>query len=134
MVRDVVRMQVHGLDKVAWENSDIDTEEGLLRWNTTWHDNYYSKGVSYDWQDALFDNSSFNMGHNISVSNSNNKVSYKLSYSYQDNNSYYKTVSYQRHILNSNVKINYNKYIDVGLITRLSYRKIQDGRGIWSKI
>lgn len=123
MVRDVVRMQVHGLDKVAWENSDIDTEEGLLRWNTTWHDNYYSKGVSYDWQDALFDNSSFNMGHNISVSNSNNKVSYKLSYSYQDNNSYYKTVSYQRHILNSNVKINYNKYIDVGLITRLSYRK-----------
>lgn len=123
MIRDVTRMKVHGLDKEAWENSDIDTQKALQDWNPIWYDNYYNKGISFDWQDALFDNTSFNTGHNISVSNTTGKVSYKLSYSYQDNNSYYKTVNYQRHILNSNVKIKFNKYIDAGIITRLSYRK-----------
>lgn len=123
MVRDVVRMQVYGLDKAAWEASDIDTKEAMSRWNATWHDNYYENGISFDWQDALFNDSSFNTGHSISISNSNDKTSYRVSYNFQDNNSYYETVSYQRHILSSNIKYKFNKYVDMGVITRLSYRK-----------
>jgi len=123
MIRDVMRYQTHGLDKEAWENSDIDLRKGLEMFNSLWADNYFNKGITYDWQDALFNSTSFNTGHNISIGQSTEKIAYQLSYSFQDDNSYYKTQNYQRHILNSNVRLNVTKWMDAGLITRLSLRK-----------
>lgn len=122
MIRDVMRYQSHGLDKEAWENSDIDLRRGLEMFNGLWADNYYNKGITFNWQDALFNSHSVTTGHNISIGQATDKISYKLSYSFQDDNSYYKTMNYKRHILNNNVKINLAKWMDLGLITRLSLR------------
>jgi len=122
MIRDVMRYQFHGLDKEAWENSDIDLRRGLEMFNGLWADNYYNKGITFNWQDALFNSHSVTTGHNISIGQATDKISYKLSYSFQDDNSYYKTMNYKRHILNNNVKINLAKWMDLGLITRLSLR------------
>ncbi|MEY8489092.1 SusC/RagA family TonB-linked outer membrane protein [Tannerellaceae bacterium 33-180] len=122
MIRDVMRYQSHGLDKEAWENSDIDLQRGLEMFNSLWADNYYNKGISFDWRKALFNSHSVTTGHNISIGQATDKISYKLSYSFQDDNSYYKTMNYQRHILNNNVKVNLAKWMDFGLITRLSLR------------
>lgn len=124
MIRDVMRFQTHGLDKSAWENSDIDLRKGLEMFNSLWADNYFNKGITFDWQKALFNSSSLNTGHNISVGQSTEKFSYKLSYNYQEDNSYYKTLNFKRHILNSNIKMKPTKWIDFGLITRLSTRKM----------
>jgi len=123
MVRDIKRMEVHGLNAEAWANSDIDTKTALEMWNPLWYDNYYNKGISFDWQDALFNDTSFNTGHTLSIGARTDKLTYKFSYSFQDDNSYYPTVSYKRHIISNNVDFKFNKYIDAGLITRLSYRK-----------
>lgn len=122
MIRDVMRYQSHGLDKEAWENSDIDLRRGLEMFNGLWADNYYNKGITFNWQDALFNSHSVTTGHNISIGQATDKISYKLSYSFQDDNSCYKTMNYKRHILNNNVKINLAKWMDLGLITRLSLR------------
>lgn len=122
MIRDVMQYQSHGLDKEAWENSDIDLRRGLEMFNGLWADNYYNKGITFNWQDALFNSHSVTTGHNISIGQATDKISYKLSYSFQDDNSYYKTMNYKRHILNNNVKINLAKWMDLGLITRLSLR------------
>lgn len=122
MIRDVMRYQSHGLDKEVWENSDIDLRRGLEMFNGLWADNYYNKGITFNWQDALFNSHSVTTGHNISIGQATDKISYKLSYSFQDDNSYYKTMNYKRHILNNNVKINLAKWMDLGLITRLSLR------------
>ena len=122
MIRDVMRYQSHGLDKEAWENSDIDLRRGLEMFNGLWADNYYNKGITFNWQDALFNSHSVTTGHNISIGQATDKISYKLSYSFQDDNSYYNTMNYKRHILNNNVKINLAKWMDLGLITRLSLR------------
>ena len=135
MIRDVMRFQAYGVDKTAWENSDIDLRRGLEMFNELWADNYYNKGITFDWQDALFNSSSITTGHNVSVGQSTDKISYKLSYSFQDDNSYYKTLNYQRHILNSNVKINLAKWMDFGLITRLSYKKMNGWPGsVWENM
>ncbi|MBV4245577.1 SusC/RagA family TonB-linked outer membrane protein [Parabacteroides johnsonii] len=91
MIRDVMRYQSHGLDKEAWENSDIDLRRGLEMFNGLWADNYYNKGITFNWQDALFNSHSVTTGHNISIGQATDKISYKLSYSFQDDNSYYKT-------------------------------------------
>lgn len=122
MIRDVMRYQTHGLDKEAWENSDIDLRKGLEMFNSLWYDNYYNKGITFDWRDGLFNSSSLTTGHNISIGQGTEKIAYQLSYSFQDDNSYYKSVNYQRHILSSNVRLKPAKWIDFGLITRLSIR------------
>jgi hypothetical protein len=51
--------------------------------NATWAENYYEKGINFDWQKALFNDNSFNQGHNISISNQTDKIGYRLSYNYQ---------------------------------------------------
>ncbi|NLH29396.1 MAG: TonB-dependent receptor plug domain-containing protein [Bacteroidales bacterium] len=98
LIRDVMRYQTHGImNPDLWENSFIDTRKGMEMFNATWAENYYEKGINFDWQKALFNDNSFNQGHNISISNQTDKIGYRLSYNYQEDNSYYKTVNFQRH-------------------------------------
>lgn len=124
LIRDVVRYQAHGaFDKQAWENSNIDTETGLRMFHSAWHENYYEKGINYDWQKALFENSSFLTGHNLSIGNRTEKLALRLTYNFQDDNSYYKTVNYKKHSLNTNIKLNLTDWMEVGVISRLSVRK-----------
>lgn len=124
LIRDVMRYQTHGaVDVAAWQNSTIDTKRGMEMFNSTWADNYYNKGINYDWQKALFNNSSYTQGYNVSLGNRTEKLNYRLSYNFQNDNSYYKTVNYQRHVLNANAMLNVTKWLDVGTITRLSIRK-----------
>lgn len=124
LIRDVMRYQTHGaMNAELWQNSSIDTRKGLEMFNSTWAENYYEKGINFDWQNALFNERSFNQGHNISLSNQTEKIGYRLSYNFQENNSYYKTVNFQRHVLNSNVNLKINKWIDFGMINRIMFRQ-----------
>lgn len=123
LIRDVMRYQTHGaVDIDAWQNSVIDTKTGMEMFNTTWAANYYENGVNYDWQKALFNDHSFTQGYNVSLANRTEKLNYRLSYNFQNDNSYYKTVNFQRHVLNANADLNVAKWLKVGTITRLSVR------------
>lgn len=122
LIRDVMRYQTHGaMNTELWQNSPIDTKRGMEMFNSTWAENYYEKGINYDWQKALFNSSSFNQGHGIAISNNSDKMTYRVSYNFQEDNSYYKTVNFQRHILNSNINLKLNKWIDFGLINRIMF-------------
>jgi len=122
LIRDVMRYQTHGvMNADLWHNSSIDTRRGMEMFNATWAENYYDKGINYDWQEALFNESSFNQGHSIAISNRSNNMSYRVSYNFQENNSYYKTVNFQRHVLNSNVNLKLNSWIDLGMINRIMF-------------
>ncbi|HZH72234.1 MAG TPA: SusC/RagA family TonB-linked outer membrane protein [Mariniphaga sp.] len=124
LIRDVMRYQTHGaMDKNLWENSPIDTKRGMEMFHSTWATNYYDKGVDFDWQKALFNENSFNQGHNISFSNRTQKLAYRVTYNFQENNSYYKTVNFQRHVLNINSNLDLTEWINLGLISRLSMRQ-----------
>jgi TonB-linked SusC/RagA family outer membrane protein len=124
LIRDVMRYQTHGaVNTEAWENSHIDTRTGMGMFHATWANNYYEKGVNYDWQKALFNESSFIQGHNVSISNRTDKLNYRISYNFQDNNSYYKTVNFKRHVLNANADMKINKWLNIGTISRLSLRR-----------
>ncbi len=124
LIRDVMRYQTHGATNVeAWKNSDIDTKKGLEMFNTLWATNYYDKNINYDWQNALFNKTSFSSGNNISISNRTKNLAYRLSYNFQNDNSYYKTVNFQRHTLNSNVNMKITSWLDFEMITRLSLRE-----------
>lgn len=124
LIRDVMRYQTHGaVDASAWENSHIDTPTGMQMFHATWATNYYDKGVNFDWQKALFEESSFTQGHNVSISNRTDKLNYRVSYNFQDNNSYYKTVNFKRHVLNANADMKINKWLNIGTISRLSLRR-----------
>ncbi len=123
LIRDVMRYQTHGImNPDLWENSFIDTRKGMEMFNATWAENYYEKGINFDWQKALFNDNSFNQGHNISISNQTDKIGYRLSYNYQEDNSYYKTVNFQRHILSSNVNMKLGKWVNLGMINRIVFR------------
>lgn len=124
LIRDVMRYQTHGImDVNLWQNSPIDTKRGLEMFNSTWAANYYDRGINYNWQKALFNKTSFNQNHSIAISNRSNNMSYRVSYNFQENNSYYKTVNFQRHVLNSNVNLKLNKWIDFGMINRIMFRQ-----------
>lgn len=124
LIRDVMRYQTHGImNAELWQNSFIDTRMGLEMFNSTWAENYYEKGINFDWQNALFSERSFNQGHNISLSNKTEKIGYRLNYNFQEDNSYYKTVNFQRHVLSSNVDLKINKWIDFGMINRIMFRQ-----------
>lgn len=124
LIRDVMRYQTHGaVDISAWQNSVIDTRRGMEMFNSTWASNYYEKGVNYDWQKELFNNSTVTQGYNISLANRTEKVNYRISYNFQNDNSYYKTVNFQRHILNANADLKVAKWLNLGTITRLNMRK-----------
>ncbi|MDD2299546.1 MAG: TonB-dependent receptor [Fermentimonas sp.] len=124
LIRDVMRYQTHGaMNAELWQNSSIDTKRGMEMFNSTWAENYYNKGINYNWQEALFDNTSFNQGHSIAISNRSDRMSYRLSYNFQEDNSYYKTVNFQRHVLSSNVDLKITDWLDFGMINRLMYRK-----------
>lgn len=124
LIRDVMRYQTHGaMNADLWANSNIDTKTGMEMFNTMWASNYYDKGVDFDWQSAMFNKTSFNQGHSISISNRSDKVSYRMSYNFQDNNSYYKTVNFKRHLLSSNVDLKITNWFNLGMISRLSSRE-----------
>lgn len=123
MIRDVKRYESYGTDYDKWVDSDIDTQEALKLWNQTWAENYYEKGIDFNWQNALLSKNSFTTGHTLSLGYNSEKLKYNLSYNFQNDNSYYKTVNYQRHILNSSVKFTPAKWIELTQTTRLSYRK-----------
>ncbi len=124
LIRDVMRYQTHGAaNPDLWENSHIDTRTGMEMFHSTWATNYYEKGINFDWQKALFNESSFTQGHNISLSNRTDKLNYRISYNFQDNNSYYKTVSFKRHVLNANADLKVTKWLNLGTISRLSLRR-----------
>lgn len=124
LIRDVMRYQTHGvMDTELWENSPIDTKRGMEMFHSTWATNYYDKGINFDWQKALFDNNSFTQGHNISLSNRTEKLAYRIAYNFQENNSYYKTVNYKRHVLNANADLKLTPWLNIGTISRLSLRQ-----------
>ena len=124
LIRDVMRYQTHGImNKELWENTFIDTRKGLEMFNSTWAENYYDKGINFDWQEALFNNTSLNQGHNISIANQTDKIGYRLSYNYQEDNSYYKTVNFRRHVLSSNVDMKLAKWVSLGMINRIVFRE-----------
>jgi TonB-linked SusC/RagA family outer membrane protein len=124
LIRDVMRYQTHGaVDVAAWQNSTIDTRRGMEMFNSTWATNYYEKGVNYDWQKALFNDNSMTQGYNLSIGNRTEKLNYRLSYNFQNDNSYYKTVNFKRHVLNANADLNVTKWLSLGTISRLSVRK-----------
>ncbi|GAA4436010.1 TonB-dependent receptor [Ravibacter arvi] len=123
LIRDVMRYQTHGaVNTEAWQNSTIDTRRGLEMFNSTWASNYYDKGINYDWQKALFNRGSVTQGYNVSIGNRTDKLNYRLSYNFQNDNSYYKTVNYKRHVLNANAELHLTKWLNIGTITRLSTR------------
>lgn len=124
LIRDVMRYQTHGvMNKELWENTFIDTKKGMEMFNSTWAENYYENGINFDWQEALFNNSSLNQGHNISIANQTDKIGYRLSYNYQEDNSYYKTVNFRRHVLSSNVNMKLAKWLSLGMINRIVFRE-----------
>ena len=124
LIRDVMRYQTHGaMNAELWQNSSIDTKRGMEMFNATWADNYYNKGINYNWHEALFDDTSFNQGHSIAISNRSDRMSYRFSYNFQDNNSYYKTVNFQRHVLNSNIDLKLADWLNFGMINRFMMRK-----------
>lgn len=116
----------YGTDAEAWKNSDITKRQALENFDPLWADNYYNKGINFDWRKALFSNVSFNTGHTISVNYRGNRFSNRLSYSFNDDNSYYKTVNFKRHLLTNNVRFNPAKWLEVNQITRLMLRE-RDG-------
>lgn len=123
MIRDVTRFSSYGTDYDSWASSDIDTKQALTMWDATWADNYYNKGIDFDWQNALLSKTSFTTGHTVSMGYNSDVLKYNASYNFQNDNSYYKTVNYQRHILNSSLKFTPTKWFEFTQTTRLSYRK-----------
>lgn len=124
LIRDVMRYQTHGVsNRELWQNSTIDTKTGMEMFHGSWAENYYEKGVNYDWQKELFNQNSFTQGHNISMSNRTEKLSYRLTYNYQEDNSYYKTVNFKKHVLNANADLKITDWWNVGVISRLSLRQ-----------
>jgi len=54
LIRDVMRYQTYGvMNAELWQNSPIDTRKGLEMFNSTWAENYYEKGINFDWQKAV---------------------------------------------------------------------------------
>lgn len=121
MIRDVMRYQTHGINADAWAGSDIDIAKGLEMFDPSWSQNYQN-GIDYNWREALLNSSSFNTGHTVALGYKSDVLSFRVSYSFQDDNSYYKTVNYKKHILNTNLKFTPAKWIDLSLVTRLSRR------------
>ncbi len=119
------RVLAYGYDLEKWQKDEmgIDQKKALEMFYPLWAENYYQKGITYDWQKALFNSYSFTTGHNVSVTKRTQDFSFKLAYDFQDDNSYYKNSNYQRHIISTNALLKLASWVDLGFNSRMSFRK-----------
>ena len=77
----------------------------------------YENGVlpSYDWIDALLDNSAPQQQHNISASGGNDKTKYFVSYGFLDQDGLFATSGFNQHSVRSNLDMKFGKRLSVGL-------------------
>ena len=77
----------------------------------------YENGVlpSYDWIDALLDNSALQQQHNLSASGGSDKTKYFVSYGFLDQDGLFATSGFNQHSVRSNLDMKFANRLSVGL-------------------
>lgn len=135
LLRDVRRYVTYGvMDASLWENSTITAQSELDANFPLWAESYKNRDF-FDWQSAIYDNSATTQGHQISLSGGNEKTTFRLSYGFQDDKSYYRNSKYAKNTLSSNINHKINNWLSADLTFR--YRRIDYDKypsGMWENI
>ena len=82
--------------------------------------NIVTSGNFTDWQDLLFRKNSITQEHNLNISHGSEKTQMMLSFGYRTDQGYYKTNDLQRLNVSVNLDHTINKFIKIGVSSRLS--------------
>ncbi|HUS03028.1 MAG TPA: TonB-dependent receptor [Chitinophagaceae bacterium] len=112
--------------------SSQDSTTFLQNFGTTWDTLSNYRGVEpVDWQDIVFGNTGITTTHNVSASGGNNKVTYNLGYTFNNEKAIVINSRYQRHIFNLKADYKLAKKIKLGVSGRYNHQDTY-GAGISS--
>lgn len=110
-----------------------DSTNFLSNFGTTWDTLAKYKDISpFDWQKAVFGNTALTTTQNISASGGNNKVTYNLGYTFNDEKAVVLNSKFQRHLFNAKADYKVTKNLKIGVGARYNHQDIY-GAGISSE-
>jgi len=110
-----------------------DSTNFLANFGTTWDTlAKYQSIDAFDWQKAVFGNTALTTTQNISASGGNNKVTYNLGYTFNDEKAIVLNSRFQRHLFNAKADYKVTKNLKIGVSGRYNHQDIY-GAGISSE-
>ncbi len=115
--------------------STTDSTSFARNFGTTWDTlNVYKNIDAIDWQGEIFGNTGITTTHNVNASGGNQKLTYNLGYTYNNEKAIVINSNYKRHIFNLKGDYKITKSLKVGMSGRLSHLDVfgagvSDARG-----
>jgi TonB-dependent starch-binding outer membrane protein SusC len=109
-----------------------DSTSFLQNFGTTWDTlNVYKNVPAVDWQKEVFGQTGFTQTHNISAAGGNQKITYNLGYTFNDEKAIVLNSSYKRNLFNFKTDYKITSALKAGLSTRYTNQNVY-GAGISS--